>query len=109
LIIEKISWEMVFYIFGSFGFFWYVFWLMIARKSPDYDKFISEEEKKHIMTSLELNERDNADIRIPWREIFTSMPVWAIIIAHFAENWGAYTMLTQLPTFFKSKQLVSLF
>jgi len=27
------------------------------------------------------------------------MPVWAIVCAHFCENWGFYTMLTQLPTF----------
>lgn len=31
--------------------------------------------------------------------MLTSPPVWAIIVAHFSENWGFYTMLTQLPTF----------
>ena len=36
---------------------------------------------------------------IPWRDILTSMPVWATVCAHFAENWGFYTLLTQLPTF----------
>jgi hypothetical protein len=25
--------------------------------------------------------------------------VWAIAVAHFAENWGFYTMLTELPTY----------
>lgn len=29
------------------------------------------------------------------------MPVWAIVSAHFCENWGFYTLLTQLPTFMK--------
>jgi hypothetical protein len=28
-----------------------------------------------------------------------SKPVWAIIVAHFAENWGFYTLLTGLPMF----------
>ena len=37
--------------------------------------------------------------RVPWKEIFKSLPVWAVIMAHFTENWGFYTFLTELPTF----------
>lgn len=40
-------------------------------------------------------------IKHPWKSFFTSMPVWAIVAAHFCENWGFYTLLTQLPTFMK--------
>ena len=36
---------------------------------------------------------------IPWQSILTSLPVWAIVVAHFAENWGFYTLLTEMPTF----------
>uniref|UniRef100_A0A2A4JIN8 Major facilitator superfamily (MFS) profile domain-containing protein n=2 Tax=Heliothis virescens TaxID=7102 RepID=A0A2A4JIN8_HELVI len=31
--------------------------------------------------------------------MLTSGPVWAIVMAHFSENWGFYTLLTFLPTF----------
>ena len=37
----------------------------------------------------------------PWKSIFTSLPVWAIIVGHFANNWGFYTILTNIPTYFK--------
>ena len=37
--------------------------------------------------------------KVPWKEIFKSLPVWAVIMAHFTENWGFYTFLTELPTF----------
>ncbi|XP_014251188.1 sialin isoform X2 [Cimex lectularius] len=37
----------------------------------------------------------------PWGEFVKSMPVWAVVMAHFCENWGFYTLLTQLPTFMK--------
>lgn len=37
----------------------------------------------------------------PWKAMMTSKPVWAIIVAHFAENWGFYTLLTGMPTFMK--------
>ena len=39
----------------------------------------------------------------PWRAMLTSRAVWAIIIAHFAENWGFYTLLTGLPMFMRGK------
>ena len=37
----------------------------------------------------------------PWRHIWTSPAVWAIIVAHFCNNWGFYTFLTCLPSYFK--------
>ena len=37
----------------------------------------------------------------PWLRIFSSPPVWGIILAHFANNWGFYSMLTTLPTYMK--------
>lgn len=43
--------------------------------------------------------KSTADQKIPWKLILTSAPVWAIVFAHFAENWGFYTFLTEMPTF----------
>lgn len=40
-------------------------------------------------------------VRHPWRAMLRSAPVWAIVAAHFSENWGFYTLLTLLPTFIK--------
>ena len=37
----------------------------------------------------------------PWKQIATSPAVWGIIIGHFANNWGFYTLLTCLPTYMK--------
>lgn len=37
----------------------------------------------------------------PWLAILTSPAVWATSAAHFANNWGFYTMLTCLPTYMK--------
>lgn len=38
---------------------------------------------------------------IPWRSFFSSKHVWAIICAHFCFNWGYYTLLAWLPSFFE--------
>ena len=40
-------------------------------------------------------------IPTPWVQILTSPPAWAIVIAHFCNNWGFYTLLTCIPTYFK--------
>ena len=31
-----------------------------------------------------------------------SLPVWAVCIAHFTNNWGYYTLLMCLPTYLKN-------
>lgn len=36
---------------------------------------------------------------MPWRHILTSFPVWAVFVAQFCMDYGAYTMLSCLPTF----------
>jgi MFS transporter, ACS family, solute carrier family 17 (sodium-dependent inorganic phosphate cotransporter), other len=36
---------------------------------------------------------------VPWKALMTSMPVWAIIVAHFCNNWSLYVLLSWLPTF----------
>ena len=36
---------------------------------------------------------------VPWRSIITSGPVWGIIVAAFASDWGLYVLLICVPLF----------
>ncbi|OWK57704.1 Sialin [Lonchura striata] len=38
---------------------------------------------------------------VPWRPMLGSLPLWAIVVAHFSYNWTFYTLLTLLPTYMK--------
>ena len=38
---------------------------------------------------------------VPWGTFARSAPVWAIITAHFCFNWGYYTLLAWLPSYFE--------
>lgn len=38
---------------------------------------------------------------VPWRAVWTSLPVWAIIVAHTCNNWGWYMLLVKLPTYMR--------
>lgn len=74
-------------------------WAVIVKRSPDQDKHITKDELRYIQESLGTS--GNEQVVHPWKEIFRSKAVYAISASHFAENWGFYTLLTQLPTFLK--------
>ncbi|XP_055912170.1 sialin isoform X1 [Eupeodes corollae] len=95
----KYGWESVFYIFGTIGCIWFVLWVIIVKEGPEKDPHCSMEEREFIEKKLGTVGRTN--VKHPWKEIFKSPPVYAIIASHFSENWGFYTLLTQLPTFLR--------
>lgn len=39
---------------------------------------------------------------IPWKEIWTSGPVWGLIIVQIGHDWGLFTIITDLPKYMKS-------
>ncbi|XP_055322850.1 vesicular glutamate transporter 1-like [Sitodiplosis mosellana] len=99
ILANKLGWESLFYVFGAIGCVWYCVWVIVVCESPDKDKSISKDELRYIQDSLGSNATET--VQHPWKDIFKSKPVYAISASHFAENWGFYTMLTQLPSFLK--------
>ncbi|KAK7871343.1 hypothetical protein R5R35_007602 [Gryllus longicercus] len=98
---EQAGWPSVFYVFGCVGAVWYLGWLLLVKRRPEDDKYIDPLELKYIRTCLGPLEGNHKNVSHPWGKFFLSPPVWAIIIANFSENWGFYTLLTQLPIFMK--------
>ncbi|KAJ9573906.1 hypothetical protein L9F63_008705 [Diploptera punctata] len=96
LLANYFGWESIFYVFGAVVAIWLVLWLWIVKSRPEDDPKITPEELKYIENAL-----GTVGNKHPWSKIMTSPAVWAIIVAHFSENWGFYTLLTQLPTFMK--------
>ncbi|KAL8618451.1 hypothetical protein ACOMHN_049868 [Nucella lapillus] len=95
------GWPSVFYVIGTCGFIWCVIWIIVATDSPDQNKWISDIEKKYIQYSLGDRIKKSKGLATPWKAIFTSRGMWAIIIAHMCGNYGAYMLLTQIPTYMK--------
>ncbi|XP_035828102.1 sialin [Aplysia californica] len=89
------GWPSVFYIFGAVACLWCVFWMLIVHDTPAKHPRISVAEREYILTSL----GDTRHISPPWKQIFLSPALWGIMGAHFASNWGFYTLLTSLPTY----------
>lgn len=92
------GWESIFYVFGVLGIIWSIIWFIVVKDCPEKDKCMSENEREFIRNSLKQHGVTNV-INPPWKSIFTSMPVYAIVVTHFSYTWGFYTMLTQLPSY----------
>ncbi|CAH2277493.1 vesicular glutamate transporter 3 [Pelobates cultripes] len=52
VLVQYIGWPSVFYIYGVFGMFWYIFWLLHATESPAAHPTITTEERTYIETSI---------------------------------------------------------
>ncbi|OCT88729.1 vesicular glutamate transporter 3 [Xenopus laevis] len=103
VMVQYIGWSSVFYIYGVFGMFWYVFWLLHATESPAAHPSITFEERTYIETSI--GEGSNlvtaGKFKTPWKKFFTSMPVYAIIVANFCRSWTFYLLLISQPAYFE--------
>uniref|UniRef100_W5LM01 Solute carrier family 17 member 8 n=1 Tax=Astyanax mexicanus TaxID=7994 RepID=W5LM01_ASTMX len=104
ILVQYVGWPSVFYIYGVFGIIWYTFWLLLAYDSPAVHPTISDEEKIYIETTI----GEGASLmsatekfKTPWRQFFTSMPVYAIIVANFCRSWTFYLLLISQPAYFE--------
>jgi ACS family sodium-dependent inorganic phosphate cotransporter len=82
-----LGWPSIFYFFGGVGLVWFVIWWIFVAESPAEDPRILKEELEYIRNSLR-NVDAKRNIRHPWKRIFTSMPVLAIVVAQLTYDWG---------------------
>uniref|UniRef100_A0A8C8ST03 Solute carrier family 17 member 6 n=1 Tax=Pelusios castaneus TaxID=367368 RepID=A0A8C8ST03_9SAUR len=104
ILVQYTGWSSVFYVYGSFGMVWYMFWLLVSYESPAKHPTITDEERRYIEESI--GESANLlgameKFKTPWRKFFTSMPVYAIIVANFCRSWTFYLLLISQPAYFE--------
>ncbi|KAG8444899.1 hypothetical protein GDO86_009887 [Hymenochirus boettgeri] len=97
LICYYMDWAYVFYIFGTLGVLWFIMWVFLVSDSPQTHRSITDSEKEYILSSLQ--NQLSKQKSVPWCAMLKSLPLWAIIVAHFSYNWTFYTLLTLLPTY----------
>lgn len=93
------DWTYVFYFFGIIGIIWSILWFWLVSDAPGTHKTISQSEKEYILSSL--RNQLSSQKTVPWVPMLKSIPLWAIVVAHFSYNWTFYTLLTLLPTYMK--------
>ncbi|CAG9766311.1 unnamed protein product [Ceutorhynchus assimilis] len=97
---ETAGWRAVFWFSGVSGLLWFSAWLYFVSESPETNSHISEEELKYIQMSLQTI-KATEEHEVPWKSIFSSRAVWALIAILCCDTWGFYTLLTLLPKYFK--------
>eukprot|EP01025_Chloroclados_australasicus_P038713 TRINITY_DN3997_c0_g1_i1.p2 TRINITY_DN3997_c0_g1~~TRINITY_DN3997_c0_g1_i1.p2 ORF type:complete len:545 (+),score=92.95 TRINITY_DN3997_c0_g1_i1:374-2008(+) len=85
-LIQQFGWPSVFHVFAIFGFIWAGLWPLFR---PDDCRMEGQEDQ------------DKSKIQVPYGKFLRSPAVWAVITAHFCFNWGYYTLLAWLPSYFE--------
>ncbi|KAF7989200.1 hypothetical protein HCN44_007730 [Aphidius gifuensis] len=91
------GWPLAFYLFGSLGMVWYIFWLLYVYDTPAEHPKIDPQEKLYIEALVEPKHDNNSSVA--WYHILTSGQMWVIIITQCGQSWAFYTLLTELPTY----------
>ncbi|XP_071052855.1 sialin-like isoform X2 [Onthophagus taurus] len=90
LLIESgLDWKWVFYIMATASAVWLPLWIGFVYDTPEKSPIITENEKSLIKDSV-------GDVypesKFPAKAIFTSLPFWALLIAHTSISWVWYTL-----------------
>ncbi|GBP33838.1 Putative inorganic phosphate cotransporter, partial [Eumeta japonica] len=92
------GWPAIFYSNGALGALWFIAYFIFGADSPQKSKVISKVEKTYIQESLG-HVGEQKIVATPWREICTSLPFISLIIAHCGQNWGFWTLVTEIPSY----------
>ncbi|XP_062025367.1 probable anion transporter 5 [Rosa rugosa] len=82
---------------ATLGTIWSVLWLNYASEPP-----------------IQLSKQNGAfpnstrKTKIPWKSIFKSLPIWAIVVNNFTFHYALYVMMNWLPTYFEQGLKLSL-
>lgn len=98
-IITKFGWPFVFYTTGLLGVGWCLIWYYLAFNTPKEHPRITKEELNYIENNVGEEVLMSVSLPVPWRDIFTSLPVWAIAITTFGRIFVHYVFITTGPTF----------
>jgi MFS transporter, ACS family, solute carrier family 17 (sodium-dependent inorganic phosphate cotransporter), member 5 len=94
------GWPSIFYITGILGIVWCVLWFFCTADAPEQHKFISKEELDYLaLETKNIAHHITHHSKVPWKEVFKSKPVWALIVGHTTSNFGVYLFLSNLNSF----------
>ena len=97
LIVLHLGWEWAFYLFGAVGVLWYLAWNRLVTTDPVNHPTISDAERAYLAERAQTS--GVAAEAPPLSTFLKNKAVWAIIVAHFCNNWTLYVVLSWLPKY----------
>ncbi|CAL4098932.1 unnamed protein product, partial [Meganyctiphanes norvegica] len=89
------------YVTAGITMVWVILWFLLMSDKPEDFRWIKKVEVDYINQALGDSKYKKAP-PVPWRAALTSVPFWAILVAGVGNNWGFYTLLTDLPLYMKN-------
>ena len=96
IIVSELGWEWAFYLFGLVGVVWYAAWHLVVTNTPAEHPRIAAAETQFIAANAPASGTVETP---PMRQFLRNKALWAIIVAHFCNNWTLYVILSWLPKF----------
>lgn len=90
------GWEYFFYFSGGMALFAFTLWLIFGFDSPAKHPCISKKERQFIEGTQDIDNNHSSSpsfSSIPFKEIFTSGPVWYCTIAHAGSLFIFYSLV----------------
>lgn len=102
VILNYYGWQEVFWITGSFGFIWLIFW-WIFYDIPVKQKRLSAEEFAYITSGQDAEQdKANAAKKVKWQKLFSFPQTWAMITGKGLIDPIYWFFLFWLPSYFSS-------
>jgi len=91
------GWRPVFYIFGSLGAIWAIYWWFWFKDEPRDMKGITDEEVKEIEEGRSLKTISHS--LLPWKTFLKSANLWALMGMYHCLLYGAYFYMSWMPKY----------
>jgi ACS family hexuronate transporter-like MFS transporter len=99
------GWEAAFFIIGSIGFFWLIFWFIFYEK-PENQKRLSKEEFNYINSDQVESDSENSTKNtedLSWVKLLGYKQTWAFAVGKFLTDGVWWFFLFWLPAYLKDQ------
>lgn len=97
----KVCWHASLYLYGGLGIIWSLTFMLVVVDSPADHPNLSIKERALYDREAQNARKSSASTAkaIPWKYIFTSLPVTAIFVGSFCRNWIFSMLLMEIPQY----------
>ncbi len=97
-LLPLMSWRAIFAACGTVGFFWAALWFRWFRDEPRDHAGVNAAEAELIESGRRIATHEHGGPGA-WRALARSSNVWFLCLAYFSNSYGAYFVMTWLPTY----------
>jgi MFS family permease len=102
-LLAYVSWRGVFVALGFVGMFWAIGWYRWFRDEPEQHPAVNAAEAR-LIAATRADEAAGHGDRELWGRLLKSPTMLALCFQHFANGYGAYFLMTWLPTYLEQQR-----